>query len=411
MYSSQRQGQWHRWPKRQGLDQRSDGGIKTLQAESDESKLPLIEKDFAAAQNAELKAQLGLICAAVLLRSADKTKCLIAATLVAQSGQANTKTVWLEYGCVLASGNGKDMEDHGVRHRVAIQVGMLRYNFWMIPTRNFGTVQTFFSIALAGVLAMVTPANAEEVPFVTSPDNVTLEMLNMAGVKRGDHVLDLGSGDGRIVILAAKRFGATGLGVELDPALVRLSNTHARNAGVAQRAEFREQDLFKTDLSSATVITMYLLPEVNLQLRPALLALKPGTRLVSHDWDMGDWAPDRTTVLPVPDKKVGFEKSSKVHLWVVPARLDGLWCGTAVGTTLRLAQKYQAITGTLALRDRSWVLVGQISGTEVRALSGWQGALALQARGDGELRVASSRGELALARGQTFRRASADSCK
>lgn len=281
----------------------------------------------------------------------------------------------------------------------------------MISTLGSRTARTVLSIALAGLLAVANPAASEEVPFVTSPDNVTLEMLNIAGVKRGDHVLDLGSGDGRIVILAAKRFGATGLGVELDPALVRLSNTHARNAGVAQRAEFREQDLFKTDLSSATVITMYLLPEVNLQLRPALLALKPGTRLVSHDWDMGDWAPDRTTVLPVPDKKVGLEKSSKVHLWVVPARLDGLWCGTAVGTTLRFVQKYQAISGTLVWRDRSRILVGQISGTEVRALGGRQGALALQARGDDELRVASSRGELAISVGQTFKRASADSCK
>ena len=272
-------------------------------------------------------------------------------------------------------------------------------------------VRALHVLALAGALALATPAAGEEVPFITSPDNVTLEMLNMAGVKRGDHVVDLGSGDGRIVILAARRFGATGLGVEIDPALVRLSNAHASNAGVAQRVAFREQDLFKTDLSSATVITMYLLPEVNLQLRPALLALKPGTRVVSHDWDMGDWAPDRTTVLLVPDKKVGFEKSSKVHLWVVPVRLDGLWCGTAMGTTLRLAQKYQAITGTLAWRDRSRVVVGQISGSEVRALGGRHGALVLQARGDGELRVASSRGELALAVGQTFKRASADSCK
>ena len=273
-------------------------------------------------------------------------------------------------------------------------------------------VWTLNSMAVACVaFALATPAIGDEVPFVTSPDNVTLEMLNIAGVKRGDHVLDLGSGDGRIVILAARRFGATGLGVEIDPALVRLSNSHASNAGVGQRVAFREQDLFKTDLSSATVITMYLLPEVNLQLRPALLALKPGTRVVSHDWDMGDWTPDRTTVLPVPDKKVGLEKSSKVHLWVVPARVDGLWCGGAVGTTLRFVQRYQAITGTLAWRDRSRVLVGQINGTEVRALGGRLGALVLQAQGDDELRVASSRAELALLRGQTFRRASADRCK
>lgn len=237
-------------------------------------------------------------------------------------------------------------------------------------------VRSLCALALMGSLTVANPALSDEVPFVTSPDNVPLEMLSMAGVKRGDHVLDLGSGDGRIVILAAKRFGATGLGVEIDPALVNLSNAHARNAGVEQRAVFREQELFKTDLSSATVITMYLLPEVNLQLRPALLALKPGTRLVSHDWDIGDWSPDRTIVLPVPDKKVGLEKSSKVHLWVVPVRLDGLWCGTAAGTTLRFAQRYQMITGTPALGDRSRGFAGQVSGTEVRALGGRRGTLA-----------------------------------
>ena len=266
-------------------------------------------------------------------------------------------------------------------------------------------------LALASLFALVKPAASQEVPFIVSPDNVTLEMLNIAGVKRGDHVLDLGSGDGRIVILAAKRFQATGLGVEIDPALVRVSIDNARNAGVADRAEFREQDLFKTDLSTATVITMYLLPEVNLQLRPALLALKPGTRLVSHDWDMGDWQPDRTTVLPVPDKKVGREKSSKVHLWVVPARVEGLWCGSGPlrGASLRLTQKYQVFDGTLQWRDRSRALSGQITGTDLRAVSGRQGELVLQARGD-ELRIASAKRELALAQGQAFQRASGSSC-
>ena len=266
-------------------------------------------------------------------------------------------------------------------------------------------------LSLAGFLALATPAVSEEVPFITSPDNVTLEMLSIAGVKRADHVLDLGSGDGRIVILAAKRFGATGLGVEIDPALVRTSISNARNAGVAGSVEFREQDLFKTDLSTATVFTMYLLPEINLQLRPALLALKPGTRLVSHDWDMGDWTPDRTTVVPVPDKQVGSEKSSKVHLWVVPARVDGLWCASGMlrGASLRLVQKYQEFDGTLQWRDRSRALSGQIQGSALRALAGRQGELVLQARGD-ELRIASARGELALAQGQAFQRATGSSC-
>ncbi len=194
---------------------------------------------------------------------------------------------------------------------------------------------------LLGAVAAAQAQVVEEVPFITSPDNVTLEMLRLANVGPGDHVIDLGSGDGRIVILAARRFGATGLGVEIDPRLVRESQRNASEAGVASRVQFREQDLFQTDLSPASVITMYLLPEVNLQLRPSVLALKPGTRIVSHDWDMGDWKPDVTTVVPVPDKQVGLDKFSRVHLWVVPARVDGLWCGAA--GPLQLVQRYQEV--------------------------------------------------------------------
>ena len=251
----------------------------------------------------------------------------------------------------------------------------------------------------------------EEVPFITSPDNVTLEMLSVAGVKRGDHVIDLGSGDGRIVILAAKRFEATGLGVEIDPSLVARSKTNARAAGVADKVEFREQDLFKTDLSQATVITMYLLQEVNIQLRPTLLALKPGTRIVSHDWDMGDWAPDRTTVVPVPDKAVGREKSSKVHLWTVPARVEGLWCagGLLRGASMKLTQKYQNFEGTLDWRDRTRELKGTINGTELRTPAGSSGELVLTAS-DNTLRITSAQGNMALAQGQSFTRTTAASC-
>ena len=251
----------------------------------------------------------------------------------------------------------------------------------------------------------------DEVPFITSPDNVTLEMLNAAGVKRGDYVIDLGSGDGRIVILAAKRFEATGLGVEIDPRLVEKSKANARDAGVADKAEFREQDLFKTDLTPATVVTMYLLPEFNLQLRPSLLALKPGTRIVSHDWDMGDWKPDRTTVVPVPNKAVGFEKSSKIHLWTVPAVVDGLWCAAGLlrGASIALRQKYQAFEGTLGWRDRTRELVGTINGTELRVPAGSSGELVLQVAAN-TLRIIAAQGNLALAQGQTFTRATGASC-
>ena len=157
-------------------------------------------------------------------------------------------------------------------------------------------------------------------PFIVTPDNVTRAMLKLADVKASDCVIDLGSGDGRIVIVAAKQFGARGLGVEIVPELVEKSRDNARRAGVADKVEFRLQDLFATDLSQATVITMYLLPEVNLQLRPRLLALKPGTRIVSHDWDMGDWKPDRVVTVDAPDKPIGREKVSRLYLWTVPAR-------------------------------------------------------------------------------------------
>ncbi|MBA4326754.1 MAG: SAM-dependent methyltransferase [Polaromonas sp.] len=264
---------------------------------------------------------------------------------------------------------------------------------------------------LTFVPLVVAAQPLEEVPFITSPDNVTLEMLSSAGVKRGDHVIDLGSGDGRIVILAAKKFEATGLGVEIDPALVEKSKANARNAGVADKVEFRVQDLFKTDLAPASVITMYLLPEFNLQLRPALLALKPGTRIVSHDWDMGDWKPDRTTVVEVPNKAVGREKSSRIHLWTVPAKVDGLWCASGLlrGASIQLTQSYQTFSGTLGWRERTRALAGSISGNELRTPAGSSGELVLEAQGD-VLRISSAQGNMALAQGARFTRAAGASC-
>jgi SAM-dependent methyltransferase len=224
----------------------------------------------------------------------------------------------------------------------------------------------------------------EDVPFVVSPDSVTTAMLEIAHVGPEDYLIDLGSGDGRIVITAAKRFGARGLGVEIDPKLVDLSRGRARVSGVAERAHFREQDLFKTDLSPASVITMYLLPDVNLQLRPKLLALRPGTRIVSHDWDMGDWQPDRTVTVDVPDKKVGLEKTSKVHLWIVPARVQGDYCGTgkARGTLLRLAQQYQLFRGRFERGDD----VREFNGRTEGALLGAHRQVNLRQEGD-RLRV------------------------
>jgi len=162
------------------------------------------------------------------------------------------------------------------------------------------------------------------VPFVVTPDEVVDRMLRIADVRAGDRLIDLGSGDGRIVIGAAQR-GAQALGIDIDPTLVERAGARARDAGVAARAQFRAQDLFDTDLSQASVITMYLLPEFNLKLRPRLLALKPGTRVVSHDWHMGDWRPDETIELRTPEKPVGLGGVSRVYLWVIPAELRGRW--------------------------------------------------------------------------------------
>ena len=173
-------------------------------------------------------------------------------------------------------------------------------------------------LALLGVLA-AQPACAAEgrepaVPYVPTPQVTVDEMLRIANVGPQDFVLDLGSGDGRIVITAARKFGARGLGVDLDSGLVAEADGNAREAGVESRVRFLEQDLFDTDLGQATVIATYLLPFVMLKLRPRLLQLKPGTRIVSHDFDLGEWRPDRKTYV-----------RKNVFLWVVPAPVAGRW--------------------------------------------------------------------------------------
>lgn len=274
-----------------------------------------------------------------------------------------------------------------------------------------GLLHFFLLAALA--LAAALPASpraqaafSEEVPFVTTPAGVTEAMMDIASVKAGDHLIDLGSGDGRIVIAAARR-GATALGVDIDPKLVAESRENAARAGVAGRAAFLEQDLFATDLSRATVVTMYLLPEVNLQLRPAILALRPGTRVVSHDWDMGDWKPDRSVTLAVPEKAIGIAKSSRVHFWIVPARVGGVWCGGARGAVLRLRQSHQFLEGELEAEGQVRAAVtGRVEGASIRLeAAGAKGGLAIEWAA-GTLRAGVSEGALAAARGLDWRRAS-----
>jgi hypothetical protein len=187
-------------------------------------------------------------------------------------------------------------------------------------------IKRMFAVALLLAAPGLGAQEGEgDVIYVPTPQEVVDEMLNMAKVGPDDYIIDLGSGDGRIVITAATKHGARGFGVDLDRVLLKRANENARMAGVADRAHFIEQDLFETDLMPATVITTYLLPELNLKLRPRILALRPGTRVVTHDYDMDDWFPDAQKVMLVPGKEVGDEGKSYIFLYVVPAKLAGQW--------------------------------------------------------------------------------------
>ncbi len=206
----------------------------------------------------------------------------------------------------------------------------------------------------AFVLAVAAlPARAQhgaaDVIFVPTPQVVVETMLRMANVGPGDYLIDLGSGDGRIVVAAAQR-GARALGVDLDRVLLEGAIAAAAGAGVAERAAFREQNLFETELQGATVVTTYLLPEMNLKLRPKLLELPAGTRIVTHDYHMGSWQPDERETLSVPEKRVGNPGWSYVYLWVVPARVAGRWRTEIALLEARqplefaLEQRFQAVT-------------------------------------------------------------------
>lgn len=230
------------------------------------------------------------------------------------------------------------------------------------------------ALALAGMLA-ATAALAQsesppprDAPYFPTPQSVVDRMLQLAKVGPADFVIDLGSGDGRIVLTAAKKHGARGLGIEIEPQLVSEANYNARREGVSDRAKFVEQDLFQTDLRPATVLTLYLFRELNIKLAPRILEqLRPGARVVSHDWDLGDWTPDHQETMPAPDKAVGISRESKVFMWVVPARVHGDWrvettLPGAQSATLALRQRYQFFEGTL---DSVTLKDGRASGTSL----------------------------------------------
>ncbi|HYL89621.1 MAG TPA: class I SAM-dependent methyltransferase [Burkholderiales bacterium] len=204
----------------------------------------------------------------------------------------------------------------------------------------------------------------KDVVWVPTPQVVVDNMLDTAKVTPADFVMDLGSGDGRTVITAAKR-GARALGIEYNPNMVALSRENAKAAGVTSRAEFQQADLFKTDLSRATVITMFLLPEINKKLRPAILKLKPGTRVVSNTFTMGDWQPDETHTV------AGCESSwCTVLFWVVPAQVAGSY-KTKAGDLI-LKQEFQMLHGTLTADDRTVPVAGKVLGEDITLKSGSQ---------------------------------------
>lgn len=238
-----------------------------------------------------------------------------------------------------------------------------------------GRRMVFGALAAVMVAALVQGVGAQQkfeprsgqagkdVVWVPTPQETVELMLNMAKLTKDDYHIDLGSGDGRTVITAAKR-GARALGIEYNPDMVALSVENAKAAGVTDRATFRQADLFKTDFSQATVLTLFLLPDINLRIRPQILDMKPGTRIVSNTFMMGsgedEWVPDET-------RRVSEDCVSwcTAHLWIVPAKVNGKW--TMNGQALTLNQKFQNVTGTMgsvAITD------GKINGTSITFTAG-----------------------------------------
>jgi phospholipid N-methyltransferase len=183
----------------------------------------------------------------------------------------------------------------------------------------------------------------KDVIWVPTPVSLIEAMLDMAKVTPADYLIDLGAGDGRIAIAAAKR-GLRSLGIEYDPDMANLCRENAAKEGVSAKAEFRQADIFETDFSAATVLTMYLLPSLNMKLRPTILDMKPGTRVVTHSFLMEDWEPDQSIAV----------EGRNAYLWIVPAKVEGDWVWTENGgeTVLSLTRTFQKIAGTLKVGSR-----------------------------------------------------------
>ena len=222
----------------------------------------------------------------------------------------------------------------------------------------------------AGGLAQAQPAKeykpevgqeGKDVVWVPTPQALVDKMLDLAKVTPNDYVIDLGSGDGRTVITAAKR-GAKAHGIEYNPDMVELSKRNAAKEGVSDKATFTKADLFESDFSQAQVITMFLLTSINAKLRPKILDLKPGTRIVSNTFDMGEWKPDETA------KVSGCESWCTAHLWIVPAKVGGTW--KLPQGELSLKQTFQMISGTLKNGNVITPISGKLNGDEISFTAG-----------------------------------------
>jgi SAM-dependent methyltransferase len=266
----------------------------------------------------------------------------------------------------------------------------------------------------AAIALIAAPAAAQSwawddgsVPFVVTPPEIVERMMRMAEVGAGDTLIDLGSGDGRIVIAAARR-GARALGVDLDAELVRLATENAKRAGVAERARFEQRDIFDTDLSQASVVAFYLLPELNAKLAPRLLALKPGTRIVSHDGGIGEWPPDERLEMRVPEKAVGMGLS-RVELWVVPAAARGRWVSEVPEHGGRwsfdVAQRFQQLEVDVRAQGRDLLVrASRLRGTEIKlALTGIVGAHAWNHFFEGQIDGDRIRGRVSISDGNQTR--------
>jgi hypothetical protein len=255
------------------------------------------------------------------------------------------------------------------------------------------------ALGLAFLLCFSFSGKAEDVtpeknagPYVPSPQSVVADMLKYAEVTDRDFLIDLGSGDGRIVLTAAKVFGARGFGVEIKEDLVRRANEAAKEQGIADRVKFIKQDLFKTDLSQATVVTMYLLPDTVNLLKDKLLAeLKPGTRIISHDYPLTGWIPEKYLQMDLDDKvQISGVTTTLIYMYVVPAKVEGSWSAkmppavARQGATLQLKQQLTRVSGSAMLDGREVPLEEvKLSGTRLTfKMSGRKGEFSGDVKGN-----------------------------